>query len=374
MKIVFCDNSIKSLINFRGDVIEHFVQMGHDVVLVAPIVNDDDAATVIPTGCKFIDIKMMPSSMNPKYDIKLIKEYYKIYKLEKPDLVFNYTIKPNIYSSVIAKLQGAKVVDMLAGLGYIFSNKKNILKIGRWMYKIGLYCADKVIILNNVNADTIIRNGFAKEEKIIVFESGEGVNLEVYKYSENSFLESTTFLMVARILYDKGYSEFVDAAKIVKKKFPNANFELLGAMDVGSPMGVQYKDLQTDIDSGCIRYLGKTYNVCPFVSRKGVVVTLPSYHEGMSRSLMEGCAMGRPLISTDIPGCREIVDDGVNGFLCKPKDSESLADAMIKFLELSEDKKLQMCNASHQKAVDCFDVKKVFKYYDDIVNELTRRS
>ena len=176
--------------------------------------------------------------------------------------------------------------------------------------------------------------------------------------------------MVARVLYDKGYKEYVDAAEIVKKKYPNIAVELLGPIDEISPMGVPKYVVDKDIADGKISYLGITNDVPSFLKRQNVVVVLVSHHEGFSRTLMEACAMGKPIITTNIPGCKETVEDGINGFLVPMKDAKALAQAMIKYIELPEEKKEQMKRASHRKAIEHFDVNHALQQYDKIIDEL----
>ena len=188
----------------------------------------------------------------------------------------------------------------------------------------------------------------------------------------NNFVMETDdiFLMVARVLYDKGYQEYVDAAAIVKQKYPNVSIELLGATDFSSPMGVPKSVLEKDIADGKITYLGVTNDVPSYLKRKNVIIVLSSYHEGMSRSLMEALAMSKPIITTNIPGCKEMVDEGVNGFLVPVKNASALANAMIKYIELSDEEKEKMKHASYQKAVKQFDVKHVLEQYDKIIDEI----
>lgn len=207
---------------------------------------------------------------------------------------------------------------------------------------------------------------------MILFGGGEGVNLEHYSYRKSKF-DSVTFLMVARILYDKGYDEYVQAARIVKSKYPDAKFKLLGPLDVVSPMGVPREVVNKDVATGLIEYMGMTNDVQSVMGHPNIVSVLPSYHEGLSRSLMEACAMGKPIITTNIPGCRETVDDEVNGFLVAVREADSLAEAMIRFIELPKEKKIAMAEASHRKAIKEFDVNNVLVKYQNIVDELLQK-
>ena len=371
MKIIFVDNSLLMLCNFRLDIAEYYMRKGHHCMLCYPLSTEtEELKKKIPNKITLVPVPCNPSKISPKSDWTYFNALRTLYKQERPDIIFHYTIKPNIYGTIAAKILGLKCVDMVAGLGYMFegSGLKNI--IGRAMYKIALRQADRVITLNQTIYNFLLRKGYVKKEKFELFEGGEGVNLKKYPYSENSF-ETIRFLMIARILYDKGYTEFVEASKLVKKKYPNVVCELLGPFDEVSPMGVPKSIVEQDVKDGIINYLGVTNDVPSIVKRPGVVVVLvSSYHEGLNRALMEGCAMARPLITTNIPGCREIVDEGINGFLVPKKNAKALADAMINFLELPEEQKNAMAEASYKKAVKTFSLDNVLKKYDNILNTL----
>lgn len=368
MKIIFCDNGLRGLLNFRGSIIEYYLNKGYDIVLVYPSVTHEESLEGrIPHGCKCYQTSMIPTGMNPIKDIFLLYELFKIYKKEKPNIVFNYTIKPNIYGTLAAKFVGVKSVAMVAGLGYMFNSNGLKQKIGRILYKLGLRNADKVLTLNSTIYDTLIEKSFVNKTNIVLLKGGEGVDLNRFKYVEDSFVD-TKFLMVARVLYDKGYAEYVEAAKIVKKKYPEIVFELVGPLDVESPMGVPYEVLKQDEASGAFKYLGVLNDIPSKLGEGGIVIVLPSYHEGLSMSLIEACSMGRPIITTDIPGCRETVDNGVNGYLVPVRNVEELAVSMIKFVELSQLEKHRMSQESRKKAERTFDVKYVLDIYDKIIN------
>ncbi|MBE6303103.1 MAG: glycosyltransferase family 4 protein [Bacteroidales bacterium] len=373
MKILFCDNALTSLLNFRSDVISYFLESGCEVVLVAPkIEKNRQMEKIVPAGCKVYTIEMEPASVNPLKDIAYFGRLLKIYRRESPDIVFHYTIKPNIYGTFAARLCRFKTVAMVAGLGYVFTGNSLLNKISCLLYKSMLLLSHKVISLNRRNYKLLLDRKFAKKKQMILFNGGEGVNLEQYSYKKSRF-DSVTFLMVARILYDKGYNEYVEAARIVKNKYPDTKFKLLGPLDVVSPMGVPEEVVNKDVANGLIEYMGITNNVQAIMEHPNVVSVLPSYHEGLSRSLMEACAMGKPIITTNIPGCRETVDNEVNGFLVAVKKADSLAEAMIRFIELPKEKKLAMSKASHKKALKEFDVNNVLIQYRDIVDELLEK-
>lgn len=370
MKVILCDNALASLLNFRYDVIRYFINKGWNVVLAAPrILQNKHMEKSIPEGCKVYELDMEPSGVNPINDMKCFMQLCNIYKREKPDIVIHYTIKPNIYGTLAARLNGRKTVAMVAGLGYVFAGEGLLKRFSRALYKFMLRMSHRVIVLNETNKKILLEKKFVKPERLLLFAGGEGVNMEKYPYIESKF-DEITFLMIARVLYDKGYCEYVEAAKIVKAKFPNVRIALLGPLDETSPMGVPLKILEKDIADGSIEYLGITNDVQEILKQTGIVSVLPSYHEGMSRSLLEACAMGKPIIASNIPGCKEIVDDNVTGYLVPAKNSNALADAMIKFMEISKEEKINMSKASYNKAIKEFDVKFVLRKYEQIINEL----
>lgn len=374
MKIVFSDNRLGGLLGFRVDVIRHFLQLGHEVILLAPKARSDwDKVGEMVPGCSVKEVPMKPHGMNPIKDFRLFWAYLRIYRKERPDLVFNYTIKPNIYSGIAARCCGARVVDVLAGLGYIFYDGGLMRRIARSIYSFALHRAHKVIVLNRDNRDYVLRKGFVKRDRVVMLPGGEGINLNDYPYCEETFDEPVRFLMIARVLYDKGYREFVQAAQTIHKSHPEVIFELLGPLDTDSPTRVLPEEVEQDVKLGHIKYLGFSNRVPDFVLRDGVVVVLPSYGEGLNRSLMEACSMGRPIITSDIAGCKEMVVEGQNGYLVPPYDSQSLTSAMHRFLRLPKEEKQRMARRSHQLAVERFDVRLAIDIYEQIVDEVMRK-
>ena len=372
MRIFFCDNRLGGLLGFRIDVIKHFVEAGHEVCVIVPPARNswDRVGEQIPGGVHIIEVNMQPSGMNPLRDLRLFLDYLRIYRRERPDVVFNYTIKPNIYSSIAAKMCGSRIFCMLAGLGYMFDGSGFRKRVGLKLYKYGLSKAEKIMVLNQMNYDKMLEYKMTDADKLLLLKGGEGVNLQKYAYKPADYSKGTTFLMVSRILYDKGYSEYLDAARIIKRKYPDVHFELLGPLDYDSPMGVPKDVFERDQKEGIVKYLGVVPAVNDIVSKENVVMVVPSkYGEGLNRSLMEACAIGRPIITTDIHGCRETVEDGVNGYLVTKGDVQSLVSAMEHFIELSEQKKRTMARRSHEIAVDRFDIKKVIKIYDELLAE-----
>lgn len=365
-KILFCDNTLWGLVNFRGCVIRHFVQKGYDVTLVAPEKEDKYMRTGVPDGVKYIPVKMGRTVSNPLNDIKYFLRLLKIIRREKPDYVFNYTIKPNIYGSIVAKLCGCHTTAMMAGLGFAFSSNSLQARVARMLYRVGLFFTDHLLLLNESNYETVLKKKLCKRSKMILLNGGEGVDLDRFAFKDNES-DNVTFLFIGRVLWDKGYNEFTKAAEMVKKEHPNVKFKILGTLDPSYPLSVPSERVKEDEKKGTIEYLSFTNDMAAVYNEKGLVITLPSYGEGMNRTLMEACASGKPIITTDIAGCRETVDNGKNGFLVPVKDANALATAMIKYINLSSDKKRKFSVRSRVIAESRFNIRNVIKAYDNIV-------
>jgi len=369
MLFIFCDNSLNLFLNFRGSIAEHFNRLGYDTALVIPSYGcTEEQLRKAPSYLTIHQVDMEPAGMNPFSDYSYYRTLRRLFSRLRPDIVFLYTIKPNIYGALAAHSLGIPAVAMVAGLGYVFGGNTIRHKIGRLLYKYGLSKASNVLVLNSANRD-VLCDRFVDRSKLILFEEGEGVDLTSYPFTDDDF-HNIRFLMVSRVLYDKGYSEYVEAAEIIHKKYPDIEFGLLGPLDTVSPMGVPEEVIRKDDHAGIIRYLGSTDNVPLYLGREGVVAVLPSfYHEGLNRSLMEACCMGRPIITTDIAGCREVVRDGENGYLVKPRDSRGLADAMIAMIEATASERRAMGRKSFERA-QFFDIRRVIAHYDRLLAQL----
>lgn len=367
-KILFCNNLLGGLLLFRKNVIDHFIGKGYEVVLVA--IKGDAASPNVETlgnGVRVYSIDVSRTSTNPFNDLQFFFQLFKILRSEKPSYVFNYTIKPNIYGAMACKLLGIPCTDMMAGLGYTFTNNSLSSRIARMLYKIGLYCSQHLFLLNEENVKEVSRLRLCNEKKIIWLKGGEGVDVNHYRYFDNSS-EEICFLFIGRLIEEKGYREFVKAAKMVLQKYPNVQFHIVGEYDLSYPKAVSKEEVTVDTKEANIDYLGVYKDMMELYKQPGYVVCIPSYYsEGLNRSLMEGCAVGKPIITTNHPGCREMVVDGENGFVVETRNVEALVRAMEKYILLSEEDKRKMSQRSRSLAEQNFDVRDVIAQYEKLV-------
>ncbi|MEK3658377.1 glycosyltransferase family 4 protein [Paenibacillus sp. FSL F4-0236] len=364
MKVLIIAGYTPSLINFRGDLIKAIVKNGHEVVGVGPETGFE--AEIEQLGARFVQLPIVRTGTNPLNDIVLIKEIYKLIKREKPDVVFSYTIKPVIFGSIAARVAGVgKIYSMLTGLGYVFiasGFKAFIVKtISKFLYRSALKSCDKVLFQNPDDLNEFVSSKLVSSGKTGLI-NGSGVNLA--HFHPVPLPKNISFLMICRIIKDKGVIEYLKAAEIVKKTYPKVEFSLVGPFDV-NPNALAYDDIQPYIVSNIVNYLGETKDVRPFLEQSSVFV-LPSYREGTPRTVLEAMAMGRAIITTNAPGCRETVVDGLNGFLVPVKDVESLANSMIYLIENQNDLK----SKAKESLNICKQKYDVIKVNDSIIKHL----
>ena len=370
MRILFCCNTLHGFCNFRLDVVEHLIGKGNEAVIVYPSKEgDDETLKALPAGCRAVVCQMSPNGKSLLQDLRYFSNLVEVIKKEKPDLVFNYTVKPNIYGGIAARIKGIPSVAMAPGLGYVFSRKGAMGALLRKFYVWGLGLAKTVFVLNCSDRECLIKEGL-KQDKIVLLKGGEGVNLNRFPFTEGTYLHPR-FLMISRLLYDKGYREFVSVAEKVKALYPDVRFEIAGTINEQNPAGVPKSVVDADVKSGHIRYLGYIENIEKELSDPDTVVVLPSYYrEGMNRSLMEACACGRPIITTNLPGLKELVIKGENGFLVEPRNVDALYEKIIAFLEMPAGQRVQMGLESRRVAEIRFDVEDVKSLYDKTIEKI----
>lgn len=336
MKIIVVASLTRSLINFRRSLLESIVSSGdHDVIALAPENDERVVEALRQIGVSFRTIPMARTSLNPLADLRTIGALIGIMRAERPDIVLAYTQKPIIYAGIAARLAPqARYFAMQSGLGYAFSdeNRNSLL---RWfvarLYRIGVARAKAVFVFNADDKEEMRRHGIIGANHQVVQVPGSGVDLQQFK--RRPIPEGApAFLLVGRLMRDKGHYEFVEAARALRRSFPSARFQILGPHDA-NPAAIPASDVEAWKREGVVDYLGETDDVRPFLAQSSVFV-LPSFHrEGLPRSILEALATGRAIITTSMPGCRETVVEGENGYLVPPRDPVALAGAMRRFLD-----------------------------------------
>jgi len=359
MKIAVVSPRNKSVFNFRGDLIRNMVASGHEVIVTGP--NREYVDDIFELGVsEFIEVPFVKDNTSLKGDLSYLNALKAIFKDRKPDIVFCYTIKPVIYGSIAAsKAKVPRKCAMVTGLGRIYSSNglkvKVIRMITKLLYQRAFSACDKVIFQNSGDLKQMTGQHYLPKEKVVLVD-GSGVNME--RFFRADLPENPVFLMVSRIIREKGVMEYCEAARIVKRKYANARFVLLGGLD-NSIGAIKKEDLQSYIDDGSIEFPGEVKDPVSYYHQSSVFV-LPSYYrEGLPRTILEAMSCGRPVITTDWPGCREPITDGENGFLVPVKDAQTLAEKME--ILLSDRRKLEtMADAAYQRCKAQYEV--------DIVN------
>lgn len=358
--LLLCANTAWSLYNFRYGLISNFLERGFSVTILAP--KDDYSPMLSNMGCDVFHLPMSAKGMNPIADLALLIRMIKIYRKLSPDFIIHYTIKPNIYGSVASKFVGIPSLAITTGLGYTFLNENIISKIARYLYKMAFGFPAEVWFLNSDDRQAFLLHNLVDEKKAVILHS-EGINTSYFiPLPKPNYDDKFRFLLIARMLWDKGVGEYVESARLLKSRYPNVVFQLLGATDVLNPSVIDREQIaQWELDKD-IEYLGTTSDVRSIISQADCVV-LPSYREGVPRTLMEAAAMGKPLITTDTVGCRDVVINGRTGFLCPIKDASALADCMLQMLDMSNAERQAMGDAGRRLMIDKFDEQKTITQY-----------
>ena len=362
MRFALITSQAFSLSNFRGPLISALVRQGIQVLAIAPDYDAQSRASVRALGATPIDYSFSRTGMNPLVDAVNTIRLGLLLRQLRPNIALSYFIKPVIFGTLAAWLvRVPRRMVMIEGLGYVFTPSSNSQSMGRKLllglvsrlYRFALERAHRVIFLNNDDINEFVSAGLVRETKVVKL-GGIGVDLEDWPLTQ-AITQPVTFLLAARLLREKGIFEYVEAARIVKTSYPDVRFVLLGGLDP-SPGSLRQSEVEAWVSAGLVEWPGHVA-VKPWLEKTSVYV-LPSYREGVPRSTQEAMAMGRAVITTDAPGCRETVDDGVNGFLVPVRDVSALANAMVRFVEAPELIK-SMGLESRRLAVDRFDVDKV---------------
>jgi glycosyltransferase involved in cell wall biosynthesis len=370
MKIIICLNTAWNLLNFRAGLIRALVAAGHEVVAVAP--DDKYAASLNALGCRFVPLHMENGGTNPAQDALLTWRFVRLFARERPDVYLGYTVKPNVYGSLAAHMLRIPVINNIAGLGAVFIKDGWLVRVVRWLYRMALKRSAKVFFQNDDDRQLFISGGLVRAE-VTELLPGSGIDLNRFTPAATTAVHDVNtkfrFLLIARMLRDKGVGEYVEAARLLRQRWPQAEFCLLGFVDVQNPSAISRAEMDAWVAEGVVNYLGVSDDVRAQIATADCVV-LPSYREGTPRTLLEAAAMARPIITTDAVGCREVVDDGVNGYLCRVRSAADLAEKMEQILLLSPDQRSEMGQRGRAKMEAEFDEQIVIKKYLTAISEI----
>jgi glycosyltransferase involved in cell wall biosynthesis len=309
------------------------LEKGHEVHTIAP--EDDYTPLLSRAGCIHHRVKMDSRGANPIKDSALIFELFMIYRRVRPDIILHYTIKPNVYGTIAAAMLKIPVVNNVCGLGTVFLKNNFVSWVAIALYKLSFRFANKVFFQNPDDLKLFLDKGLVPADAVDIL-PGSGIDLKRFQPVAFRRNETFTFLLISRLITDKGVLEYIEAVRNLKSAGINARFQVLGAMDPEHKRGIKTNVIQEWIDQGTIEYLGTTDDVRSFIDNADCVV-LPSYREGTPRTLLEAASSAKPIIATDVPGCNHVVKDNYNGLLCKLKDSRDLAEKMLQMANFEDE-------------------------------------
>ncbi|MET3130543.1 glycosyltransferase involved in cell wall biosynthesis [Oxalobacteraceae bacterium GrIS 1.11] len=376
MRIAIVSNTAWYLFNFRLNLMRMLQEAGHEVVAVAPL--DDYAERIALAGFAFQAVPISGGGTNPLGELKSVLGLAGIFRRKRIDLVLSYTPKGNLYSALACIAGAREFIPNVSGLGRAFIRPSFVTRVVRLLYRLTFRRAQHVFFQNREDLAFFISAGLVRPDKAERL-PGSGVDLERFFWPDAASpvapqraADAPVFLLVARMLWDKGVGEYVAAARLVRQQFPLARFGLLGFLDVSNPSAVPRAQVERWVAEGLMEYLGTTDDVRPFL-RAADCVVLPSYREGVPRTLLEAGALARPIVTTDAPGCRDTVIDGETGLLCQPADAADLAAKLLAFIALPIEQRELMGQRGRRFIEREFDEAIVLRRYADVVAISARR-
>lgn len=354
MKILFLVNHDVVIYNFRLELVERLISDGHQVVISSPYGERIDE--LIQLGCEYQEIKIARHGMNPMEELKLLSSYKKLLSKVRPDIVFAYTIKPNIYGAIACRGKNIPCVVNITGLGTAVEHVGFTQKITVALYKFAFTKIQRVFFQNEENMYFFVRNNIAIEKHALI--PGSGVNLDRFSILDYPPDNTVSFTFISRIMKEKGIDQYLEAAKYIRHRYPNTEFHVCGFCEQDYE-----QELKELANQKIIIYHGMVRDVKSILQSIHCTIHPTYYPEGLSNVLLESSATGRPIITTDRSGCREVIDDGVNGYIVKQQDSEDLIKQIEKFLSLSWEERRDMGLAGRVKVEREFDRQIVVKAY-----------
>ena len=343
---------------------------GHEIHTVAP--EDKYTHTLKEAGCIHHNVRMDSRGANPIKDLALVVELGLIYKKMRPDVILHYTIKPNIYGTLAAAILKIPVINNVCGLGTVFLKNNLTSAIAVQLYRFSFRFAKKVFFQNPEDREMFLNKNLVKEEASDLLQ-GSGIDVNHFTPTTSVKNNRFTFLLISRLITDKGILEYISAIESLKKKGKDFRFQLMGAPDPHHKRGIKESVINKWIAEGTVEYLGTTDDVRPFINSADCIV-LPSYREGTPRTLLEAASSAKPIITTDVPGCHQVVEHRVNGLLCKMKDADDLALKMDEMSQLPESLLKMYGSNGRAKVVTHYDEKLVINKYLDTLHAFKKAS
>jgi glycosyltransferase involved in cell wall biosynthesis len=367
-RIGIISNTSWSLYNFRRNLIRSLQARKYEVIAIAP--PDSYSTDVAALGCKYVPMNMNNKGRNPLEDFYLFLRLTNLFRREALGCALTFTPKPNIYGCWAARVLNIPAVANIAGLGSVFTAPSTTQRLVQRMYRVALQWPVKVFFQNSDDLSLFTSRNVVPSDRVELL-PGSGVDVEHFSpRAPTNVPDRLAFLFSARLLREKGIDEYVCAAREVRKQWPNVEFRVLGFADTQNPSAVTVATVKRWTDEGVIIYLGDTRDVRPFIADADCVV-LPSYYrEGVPRSLLEAASMGKPVITTDMPGCRRVLEDGVSGYLVKPRDVSDLVAKMTAMIRMPKHLRQQMGLSGRDKMIREFDEEKVVNRYLDVIQRV----
>lgn len=369
-KVVLASNTTWNIVNFRRCLIDSLMEAGFKVYAVSP--TDKYVEELVKIGVIHYHVKINQKGANPIEDLKLIKRYKKIYQSIRPDIILSFTIKPNIYSSIIAYKLGVPIINNISGLGTLFIKKSINSFVSYVLYKLTIQKASHVFFQNNDDALLFLKFRLVEKSKMSVI-PGSGVNVNTFNIDRTRNV-GLTYLFVGRLIGDKGIREFMSASKVIAVNYPTVKFLVVGELNSPNRSAINSEEFEDFINENPqIDYLGNCDDMISVYAKADVLV-LPSYREGLSKSLIEACAMSIPIITTNVTGCRDVVIDGFNGFLCEAKNVNSLVESIEYMINTTEENRLFFGRNGRSRAEKDFSEELVVKsYMSKVISLLSER-
>lgn len=358
--IIIAANAAWNLANFRSGLIRAMLAEGYDVVGAAPPEAVAEAK-LAELGCRFAPVTIDSKGLSPLRDWATFAAFRRLMRRERPFAFLGFTVKPNVYGSLAARLEDVPAINNISGLGTAFIRRSWLTGVVQHLYRLGLRRAHTIFFQNEADRAQFLAERLVDPARTQVL-PGSGIDLDRFRPAPAPKRAETTFLMVTRMVRDKGVFEYLRAAEMLRDRDANVRFQIAGFLDVENRTAISRAELMRWVERGIVDYLGPSDDIRPLMAAADCVV-LPSYREGTSRVLLEAAALARPIVTTNVPGCREVVDDGVNGFLCEARDADGLAAAMGRFADLPYEAREAMGTAGRRKVERDYDERIVIRAY-----------